>query len=213
MGWPVSRRVPEGGGSVGTATYIMAFVTHGEHPQPLWQPPPTACLTTAGAASEVPSLPMPPLGGGGEVINMCASIPFLRVSSFRQVCPSMLQMQNLQHLGRMGVNLYIGKHEGRTRAGRRTMQMLRWPATPTRRSRGKLGRWWAFQKQSGAVGNTCIRVRIGKGERRGDPAHRMHTVFYLLYAIFRIFLGRDVVVYRVSRQQQKRPPLHLHYPT
>ena len=38
----------------------MAFVTDSNRPQPLWQPPPTACLTAAGAASEVPSLPMHP---------------------------------------------------------------------------------------------------------------------------------------------------------
>ena len=38
----------------------MAFVTDSNRPQPLWQPPPTACLTTAGAASEVPSLLMHP---------------------------------------------------------------------------------------------------------------------------------------------------------
>ena len=34
----------------------MAFVTDSNRPQPLWQPPPTACLTAAGAASEGPSL-------------------------------------------------------------------------------------------------------------------------------------------------------------
>ena len=42
----------------------MAFVTDSNRPQPLWQPPPTACLTASGAASEVPSLlmqPFPPL--------------------------------------------------------------------------------------------------------------------------------------------------------
>ena len=36
----------------------MAFVTDSNRPQPLRQPPPTACLTASGAASEVPSLPM-----------------------------------------------------------------------------------------------------------------------------------------------------------
>ena len=34
----------------------MAFVTDSNRPQPLWQPPPTACLTASGAASEAPSL-------------------------------------------------------------------------------------------------------------------------------------------------------------
>ena len=33
-------------------------------PQPLWQSPPTACLTASGAASEVPSLPMHPCPRG-----------------------------------------------------------------------------------------------------------------------------------------------------
>ena len=32
----------------------MAFLTDSNRPQPLWQPPPTACLTAYGAASEVP---------------------------------------------------------------------------------------------------------------------------------------------------------------
>ena len=34
----------------------MAFVTDSNRPQPLWQPPPTACPTASGAASEAPSL-------------------------------------------------------------------------------------------------------------------------------------------------------------
>ena len=38
----------------------MAFVTDSNRPQPLWQPPPTACLTASGAASEAPSLLMQP---------------------------------------------------------------------------------------------------------------------------------------------------------
>ena len=36
----------------------MAFVTDSKCPQPLWQPPATACLTASGAASAVPSLLM-----------------------------------------------------------------------------------------------------------------------------------------------------------
>ena len=36
----------------------MAFVTDRNRPQPLWQPPPTACLTACGAASESPALLM-----------------------------------------------------------------------------------------------------------------------------------------------------------
>ena len=40
----------------------MAFVTDSNRPQPLWQPPPTACRTASGAASEVPSLQMHPWG-------------------------------------------------------------------------------------------------------------------------------------------------------
>ena len=43
----------------------MTFVTDSNRPQPLWQPPPTACLTASGAASEAPSLLMHPSGGGG----------------------------------------------------------------------------------------------------------------------------------------------------
>ena len=38
----------------------MAFVTDSNRPQPLWQPPPTACLIASGAASEVPPLLMHP---------------------------------------------------------------------------------------------------------------------------------------------------------
>ena len=36
----------------------MAFVTDRNRPQPLWQPPPTACLAASGAAPEALSLPM-----------------------------------------------------------------------------------------------------------------------------------------------------------
>ena len=38
----------------------MAFVTDSNRPQPPWQPPPTACLTASGAASEAPSLLLHP---------------------------------------------------------------------------------------------------------------------------------------------------------
>ena len=38
----------------------MTLATDRNRPQPLWQPPPTACLTASGAASEVPSLLMHP---------------------------------------------------------------------------------------------------------------------------------------------------------
>ena len=41
----------------------MAFVTDSNRPQPLWQTPPTACLTASEAASGVPSLLMHPWGG------------------------------------------------------------------------------------------------------------------------------------------------------
>ena len=45
---------------VSPAPASMAFVTDGNRPQPLWQPPPTACLTAFGAASEAPSPSMRP---------------------------------------------------------------------------------------------------------------------------------------------------------
>ena len=44
----------------------MAFATDSNRPQPLWQPPATACLTASGAASEVPSLLMHPWGWGTQ---------------------------------------------------------------------------------------------------------------------------------------------------
>ena len=43
---------------------LNAFVTDSNRPQPLGQPPPTACSTASGAASEVPSLLMHPWSGG-----------------------------------------------------------------------------------------------------------------------------------------------------
>ena len=45
----------------------MAFLTDSNRPQPPWQPPPTACLTAAGAASEAPSLLMHPCQGGMHI--------------------------------------------------------------------------------------------------------------------------------------------------
>ena len=47
----------------------VAFVTDGNCPQPLWQPPPTACPTATGAASEAPSLLMHPWGAGKGVLQ------------------------------------------------------------------------------------------------------------------------------------------------
>ena len=53
----------------------MAFATDSNRPQPLWQPPPTACLTASGATSEVPSRLMHPCrspvlwGGGGGALT------------------------------------------------------------------------------------------------------------------------------------------------
>ena len=44
----------------GTIMASMAFVTDRNRHQPLWQHPPTACLPTSGAPSEVPSLLMHP---------------------------------------------------------------------------------------------------------------------------------------------------------
>ena len=50
-----------------------AFVTDSNRPQPLGQPPPTACLTASGATSEAPSLPMhlcpppPPLPSTSDI--------------------------------------------------------------------------------------------------------------------------------------------------
>ena len=44
-----------------------AFVTDSNRPRPLWQPPPTACLTASGAASEIPSLLLHPGGGFSAV--------------------------------------------------------------------------------------------------------------------------------------------------
>ena len=46
----------------------MAFVTDSNRPQSLGQPPPTACLTASGAASDVPSLLMHPWEGGGACV-------------------------------------------------------------------------------------------------------------------------------------------------
>ena len=42
----------------------MEFVTDSNRPQPLWQPPPTACRAASGVTSEVPSLRMHPWGQG-----------------------------------------------------------------------------------------------------------------------------------------------------
>ena len=46
----------------------MTFVTDSNRPQPPWQPPPTACLTASGAASEVPSLLIHPCSAPAHLI-------------------------------------------------------------------------------------------------------------------------------------------------
>ena len=47
---PLRRQVPAS----------MAFLTNSNRPQPLWQPPPPACLTASVAGSEIPPLLMHP---------------------------------------------------------------------------------------------------------------------------------------------------------
>ena len=55
-----------------------APVNDSNRPQPLWQPPPTACLTVSRAVSEVPSLLTHPWGGGkaGKGMHHCISGPY-----------------------------------------------------------------------------------------------------------------------------------------
>ena len=60
-----ARDALEGAPSLRQLPASMAFVTDSNCPQPLWQLPPTTCLTTSGAASEIPCLLMHPCGGGG----------------------------------------------------------------------------------------------------------------------------------------------------
>ena len=77
----------------------MAVVINSNRPQPLWQPPPTACLTAPGAAFEALSLLMHPWGGGGHDVVLLsaaagacwrlATYPFPRTLSLRRRwCPS-----------------------------------------------------------------------------------------------------------------------------
>ena len=55
-----AKHMPSHGPPNSKCQLQMAFVTDSNRPQLLWQPPPTAYLTTFGAASEVPSLLMHP---------------------------------------------------------------------------------------------------------------------------------------------------------
>ena len=52
----------------------MAFVTDSNRLQPLWQPPPTACLTASGATSEAPSLLVHRWGGPPVPRAACLSL-------------------------------------------------------------------------------------------------------------------------------------------
>ena len=56
----------------------MAFVTHSNRPQPLWQPPPIACLTASGAASRFSCRlmhPWPPESMHGRRIHPLWTFP------------------------------------------------------------------------------------------------------------------------------------------
>ena len=56
-GYPPPSRAPSlCPATVSQVPASMAFVTDSNRPQPLWQPPPTACLTAYGTVFEVPSL-------------------------------------------------------------------------------------------------------------------------------------------------------------
>ena len=66
--WKGAPPIPSYVSLTPNAKASVAFGTDSNHPQPLWQPPPTACLTASRATSEVPSLLMHPGGGGGSTV-------------------------------------------------------------------------------------------------------------------------------------------------
>ena len=70
-----------------------AFVTDSNR-QPLWQPPPTACPTASGAASEVPSLLMHPWGHSTGM-NNCMWSPLRQEND----CWAFSLVQSVKYLG------------------------------------------------------------------------------------------------------------------
>ena len=83
----------------------MAFVTDSNRPQPLWQPPPTACLTASGAASEVPCLLTHPVGSlvqldDGLSVFRCWTVSGSLGGAWPQVH---FQIKTLQPTGAYGI--------------------------------------------------------------------------------------------------------------
>ena len=73
----------------------MAFVTDSNRPQPLWQPPPTACLRVCGAASEVLSLLIHPCWGATWGIYRSAKA--VRLPLHVAAGPSVARMRRRLH--------------------------------------------------------------------------------------------------------------------
>ena len=72
----------------------LAFVTDSNRPQPLWQPPPTACLT----ASEVPSLlmhPCPPPPPLPSRADLCPRVHGVQVALVREFMSSLRSGKSL----------------------------------------------------------------------------------------------------------------------
>ena len=74
----------------------MAYVTDSNRPQPLWQPPPTACLTASGPASEVPSLLMQPWEGGEGPSSSWVSAVRRRACPSGRQKPRVVALQSLR---------------------------------------------------------------------------------------------------------------------
>ena len=134
-----------------------AFVTDSNRPQPLWQPPPTACLTASGAASEAPSLLM---HSWGPLLSMCRRCPPLRHSpGALRPCPRPIAGPGpggrQRHQGRRGADDAVGVSGGPKRW--RARSFLRCPGAT-------LG---AGPKAVGCVGVTAaVRCRRASGRPR-----------------------------------------------
>ena len=143
----------------------MAFVTDSNRPQPLRQPPPTACLTASQAASEVPSILMHPWRGFKGCQRTCKPptegcyVP----PSGGFDPPSGHPGVQKAVVGEGSPTAGVGCPRGRPWPRARAVAPLR--VDPTRGSETGTVRGVAAGTTSRGKGGRCREVRIGQGGR------------------------------------------------
>ena len=163
----------------------MALVTDSNRPQPLGQPPPTACVTASGAASEVPSLLMHPCplcesnaparATAGVVSTPLGIMSDFALHNFMTVSE---QQSVLSPRSCFGILVSLSRGGGGgvsvvcvSPMRIRCVAMVPPPLRRPRHGRGyghSFGRWKIVLSQAGALGGKEPHEILGRGSERGS---------------------------------------------